>query len=209
MIASKTLPGPTAFVVDPHPIMRFAFGRLLRGRLGYSDVVEFARFDAMRQTAAQPSLLIVAAGVPGALEKSALSRLRAAGGKARIVLTSDAGEPLWQELEREVDLVLDTRLSEDKIVEALRDMTMAGVTGRRGQGESGGRRSAPIRKLCAREAQILKLLGDGLRNRQIASALGISEPTVKHYVSGVLSAFQVSNRTKAALYANAQPQGFS
>ncbi|MBS9759069.1 response regulator transcription factor, partial [Pseudomonas aeruginosa] len=41
--------------------------------------------------------------------------------------------------------------------------------------------------LGLRERQILKLIADGMTNRQIGDALGLAEKTVKNYVSSLLS----------------------
>ncbi|NLV88458.1 MAG: response regulator transcription factor [Tissierellia bacterium] len=48
---------------------------------------------------------------------------------------------------------------------------------------------------------ILKILGEGLSNYEIARKLYISENTVKKHVSNILSKLELSHRTQAALYA--------
>ena len=48
--------------------------------------------------------------------------------------------------------------------------------------------------LTPRESEVLRLLIDGLTNRGIADALGISERTVKYYVSRLIMKFEVTNR---------------
>ncbi len=57
-------------------------------------------------------------------------------------------------------------------------------------------------QLTRRELEILGLLGQGLRNREIAAGLYISEKTVKNHVSNILSKLQVNDRTEAALLAD-------
>jgi DNA-binding NarL/FixJ family response regulator len=56
-------------------------------------------------------------------------------------------------------------------------------------------------ELTAREREVLTLLATGNNNRTIAAALGISEGTVKGYVSGILDTLGVQDRTQAALFA--------
>jgi DNA-binding CsgD family transcriptional regulator len=58
-------------------------------------------------------------------------------------------------------------------------------------------RAAP-RGLTAREQEVLALLADGLPDREISRRLFISERTVHHHVSSVLSKIGVSSRTAAA-----------
>ena len=56
-------------------------------------------------------------------------------------------------------------------------------------------------ELTRREMEVLELLGEGLRNRQIAERLYISEKTVKNHMSSILAKLQVNDRTQAALLA--------
>ena len=58
-------------------------------------------------------------------------------------------------------------------------------------------RAAPA-GLTAREQEVLALLSEGLPDREISRRLFISERTVHHHVSSVLSKFGVSSRTAAA-----------
>jgi DNA-binding NarL/FixJ family response regulator len=51
--------------------------------------------------------------------------------------------------------------------------------------------------LTARELQVLQLLVTGMRNKEMASHLGISEDTVRAHVKGVFAKFQVHDRTAA------------
>src|SRR5258707_10455327 len=55
--------------------------------------------------------------------------------------------------------------------------------------------------LTERETEVLRLLGRGQSNREIASSLHLKEETVKTHVSKVLSKIGVRSRTQAAIYA--------
>jgi DNA-binding NarL/FixJ family response regulator len=55
--------------------------------------------------------------------------------------------------------------------------------------------------LTERETDVLRLLAQGLANKEIARDLGIGEKTVKTHVSSVLLKLNVRSRTQAALYA--------
>jgi DNA-binding NarL/FixJ family response regulator len=55
--------------------------------------------------------------------------------------------------------------------------------------------------LTARELDVLRLVGDGRANKEIATALGLSERTVRSHVSSILGKLGLSSRTQAALWA--------
>lgn len=55
--------------------------------------------------------------------------------------------------------------------------------------------------LTERETEVLRLIGSGKSNKEIALALTIGEKTVKTHVSNILSKLGVSSRTQAALHA--------
>ena len=59
----------------------------------------------------------------------------------------------------------------------------------------------PLEELTEREREILKLVGQGLTNREIGNRLHLSEKTIKHYITNILQKLQVRSRVEAALLA--------
>jgi len=55
--------------------------------------------------------------------------------------------------------------------------------------------------LSQREIDVLKALGLGLTNSEIASRLYLSEGTVRNYVSAIITKLEVADRTQAAVLA--------
>jgi DNA-binding NarL/FixJ family response regulator len=66
--------------------------------------------------------------------------------------------------------------------------------------------------LSLRETQVLRLIAEGLTNREIGDRLGLAEKTVKNYVSGLLAKLGMERRTQAAVYGaehrDARPREF-
>ncbi|MDQ1705325.1 MAG: hypothetical protein QOF18_1691 [Frankiaceae bacterium] len=57
-------------------------------------------------------------------------------------------------------------------------------------------------RLTTREQEVLRLVGQGLANKNIARRLGIAERTVKAHLTSVFQAIGVVDRTQAALWAS-------
>ncbi len=58
-----------------------------------------------------------------------------------------------------------------------------------------------VADLTEREREVLRLLGSGFSNREIASALFVAEGTVKNHVSNILTKMGVRDRTRAVIKA--------
>lgn len=58
-----------------------------------------------------------------------------------------------------------------------------------------------IKKLSAREQEVLKLLVEGRSNIEIAAALHLSPHTIKTHVRSIMNKFGVSDRVQAAVFA--------
>jgi len=66
---------------------------------------------------------------------------------------------------------------------------------------AGGSQKARYDGMTRREVEILRLLGQGLTNKQIAYRLKISEKTVRNHISNFYSKLGVGDRSQAVLYA--------
>lgn len=62
------------------------------------------------------------------------------------------------------------------------------------------RRAQPAADLTKRELEVLRLVGQGLANKQIARRLGITERTVKAHLTSVFQRLGVTDRVQAALW---------
>ncbi len=55
--------------------------------------------------------------------------------------------------------------------------------------------------LSARERDVLRLLSEGVTNKEIGRTLGIAENTVKNHIKSILEKLHLANRVQAATYA--------
>jgi DNA-binding NarL/FixJ family response regulator len=76
------------------------------------------------------------------------------------------------------------------------DPRIAGAMLRRRSG-----RSQEISELSSREYEIVRLIAEGLSNREIGQRLTLSEKTVKNHVSHILAKLKVNARSGVAVYA--------
>ena len=63
------------------------------------------------------------------------------------------------------------------------------------------RTAVPTPRLTERELEVLRLVAQGLNNREIAKQLFISENTVKNHVRNILEKLQLHSRMEAVMYA--------
>jgi DNA-binding NarL/FixJ family response regulator len=65
----------------------------------------------------------------------------------------------------------------------------------------GDRQPVPGPRLTDRELEVLRLVGQGLSNREVGKVLFISENTVKNHVRNMLEKLQLHSRIEAVMYA--------
>lgn len=85
---------------------------------------------------------------------------------------------------------LGAALDADRVAAFLRSQGVTARTGAKGAGQ-----------LTVREQEVLRLLGTGLSNPEIAARLHITRKTAAHHVSNVLTKLGLRNRAEAAAYA--------
>lgn len=66
---------------------------------------------------------------------------------------------------------------------------------------SGGPKNAFDALLSARELQVVKLIAEGLSNKQIGANLELSDKTVKNHISHILAKLGLTARTQVAVLA--------
>ena len=70
-----------------------------------------------------------------------------------------------------------------------------------GQGQQASPEAVKIATLTAREREVVALIGEGLKNQQIARRLFISETTVRHHLTSIFAKLGLSDRLELVIYA--------
>jgi DNA-binding NarL/FixJ family response regulator len=207
--------GPVSVVIaDDHRLMREGTAALLRADERI-EVLGLARDgeDAMRLAdARRPDVVLLDLEMPGVggIEACAALRARLPGLEVLILTVSENESDLYAALRVGaagyllkdmpptdlVEAVLEAGRGEPRIAPRMATRLLADL-GAGGPGES----ADPLGGLSAREREVLHLLAEGLRNREIAERLVVSEATVKTHVRHVLEKLRLRNRAEAAVFA--------
>lgn len=192
-------------LADDHPMIGAALEMLLRG--SDYELLERARTaaEATKQiTRLKPDLLLLDVHLPDGSGLDVLRRLTKTRPKV-ILLTAGMDESqLLTAAELKPDgMVLKT--SDPALLIGCMDEVMAGgrwvdpeIAERTRHAED---RAASAPPLTRRERELIELVRQGLRNRDIAAELGVTEGTVKVYLHAIFDKLRVENRTELALKA--------
>jgi len=110
-------------------------------------------------------------------------------GARGVVLKQSASDLLLKSIRQvhEGEIWLDNRMTAE-VIDAFKKSA-----------ESGQRREKPL--LSDREKEVVQLVSQGFRNREIGEKLFISEQTVKNHLHNIFDKLGVSDRLELALYA--------
>jgi two-component system nitrate/nitrite response regulator NarL len=194
-------------LVDDHPMIAAALDMLLRGSsyelLGRARSAAEANREIAR---VKPDLVLLDVNLPDGTGLDVLRRLSRSRSRPRVILLTagmDDSQLLNAAELNPEGMVLKTSdpglLTEamDAVVGGNRwiDPEIADRTRRARERAD----SAP--PLTRRERELIELVRQGLRNRDIAAELGVTEGTVKVYLHAIFDKLQVENRTELALRA--------
>lgn len=156
-----------------------------------------------------PALCIFDVRMPGKDGVAVLEAMRESGDERPVVLLTAelTDRALYAAVNARVNGIVLKNGAEDSLIECL-DTVMGGVRSipsdlltRALELSINGGGVDPLSRLAPRERQIADLVAQGLRNRDIADRLAMSEGTVKVYLHGIFQKVGVENRTGLALLA--------
>jgi DNA-binding NarL/FixJ family response regulator len=207
-------------LVDDQRLMRDGLRTLLEMEDDFEVAGEASNGEeALQQVAAlqlcnlQPDVVLMDIRMPGMDGVEATRRLRQRWPSSKVIIltTFDDDEYVFEGLRAGALGYLLKAISSEELSAAIRTVASGGAlidpsVTRKVVAEF-ARLASPARPLSAglaeplseREVEILKLLAQGLSNREIAHSLYLAEGTVKNYVTVLLQKIGARDRTQAAL----------
>ena len=199
-------------VADGAPLFRSGVRHLLT-REGDFVLTEAADFDELMQVMEHeaPEIALIDLDLPPSGGVAAVAHL-AAQKTARLVVWGFEAEreQVLDALTAGADGFLDKAISPTGLMRALRGMSrgetplprelVTVVVDAVHDFEARDRARERLVVLSAREREVLALVANGARNRQIANELSISEFTVKRHMQNILQKLDLSSRTAAAAF---------
>jgi two-component system NarL family response regulator len=191
-------------LADDHLAVRVGLSTILNDQDDMEVVAEAGNGAAAVEQYAEkrPDVVLLDLRMPGMGGLEALQQLHARFGKSRVLVltTLDREEDIYRALEAGAKGYLLKDMRKEDLIEAIRTV------------HAGGSWISPIassrlaqrvvhQSLTEREMAILQLIVGGRTNKEIASALSISEDTVKWHMKSLFTKLEVNDRTQAAVTA--------
>ncbi len=201
--------GIRLLIVDDHSVVREGLRAFLRLQDGIDVVGEAGGADEAITVAStsSPDVILLDLVMPGGDGVGAIRRLLdVVPGVRVLVLTSFADDAqIFAAIAAGAAGYLLKNIDPQALADGIRDVhagrpALDPSVAARLMHRSGG---LPVAHgdLTARERDVLRLVVEGLANKQIAQRLGIGEKTIKTHVSRVLAKLGVEDRTQAAVLA--------
>ncbi len=205
-------------LVDDHAVVRAGLRMIIQSRKGMTIVGEAGnRDDALSLADSEhPDIILLDLDLGGDSGMTLIADLIAAAGEARIIILTGLRDP---EAHRQAVLlgamgivkkekaveVLITAIERVHAGEAWLDPSlMAGVLTemtRSGKGKKTDPEANKIAALTNREREVIALVGEGIKSKEIAGRLFISETTVRHHLTSIFDKLGVADRVELLIYA--------
>mgnify|MGYP003589377886 CR=1 FL=1 len=200
----------TILLADDHVLFRQGLAALLCNQgqweiIGEADNGEQAVHLAQQR---QPDIVVIDVAMPGMSGIEAAPLIKRVSPQTRIVALSMYSDPYYQELMFKAGA--SAYVLKNEAVSELVDAIRAVLVGKRfvspfvtQQNASCSGRSADLDKrvLSEREIEVLRLLVQGWRTREVAESLGISTKTVETYRGRVMLKLGIDNLAELVKFA--------
>jgi DNA-binding NarL/FixJ family response regulator len=208
-------------IADDHPIVRDGLKKLLLLEDDFEVIGEASDgrevLDKVREL--DPDVLLLDLRMPNLDGLAALQALQQINSRVRVIVltASEDKNEFVQAMKLGCSGIVLKQTAPDLIVKSIRKVnsgeiwldshTTAAVmrqfsNGLEGSGSSGSGKGGRERNpLSAREREIVALVAQGYKNKEMAEKMFISEQTVKNHLHNIFDKLGVSDRLELALYA--------
>ncbi len=199
-------------LVDDHALFLEGLQDLLTSR--GIDVVGTAQDGlqaAEMASALHPDIILMDIRMPQLDGLAALRKIRVSIPDVKVIMltTSEEDDDLFEAVRNGASGYLLKSLRAEELLTMLREVERGevalspGLAGRilREFARQHGNTSRPAPMLTPREREVLTLVAQGLRYKEVANRLCLSERTVKFHMGQIVERLQVGNRTGAVEYA--------
>ena len=208
----RPTPAIGVFVVDDGELMRLGISALLAVESDIEVVGEAGcAADALaRIKATRPDVVLLDVHLPDGDGATLCREVRAEPGSAAcLMLTTSADDPaLVDAVEAGAAGYVLKSVHGAELVDGVRKVAAGGslldASGPGGLLErmrSEAAQADPLKNLGGTDREIVRLIGEGMTNRQIGDRLSLSERTIKNHVSHVLTVLEMERRTQVAVLA--------
>jgi DNA-binding NarL/FixJ family response regulator len=205
----------TILLADDHPVVRDGLRAILETQADFAIIGECGTGEATvaQVKALKPDVLLLDLEMPQMDGVEALRRIHETAVDTRVLVFTayDSDERILSAVQAGAQGYLLKGAPRDQIFDAIRVVHAGGsllqpavASKLLKQVQSGKDRAVAAERedaLTPREAEVLRLLAQGMANKQIAAKLGISERTVKFHVSAIFGKLDAANRTEAVTIA--------
>lgn len=195
----------TVIIADDHSVVREGLASLIGRKSDMSVLGEAAngREAIELWKSHRPDVTLLDLRMPELDGVGAIKEIRAQDGNARIIVltTFDGDEDIFRAIQAGAKGYLLKDVPREALMDCIRrvhagetcvPVDLAAKLAQRVSGEA----------LSQREIDVLKLMAEGKSNKEIGSALFISEGTVKSHVKGIFAKMNVISRTEAVAAAS-------
>ena len=203
-------------IADDHTIFRDGLRKLLSLETDFEVCAEAKDgtevLDVLRQS--EPDVLLLDLKMPGLDGIGALQRIQNQKLKTKIIVltASDDESEYVQAMKYGTSGIVLKQTATELLIKSIRKVhqgeiwldaktTAAVMRQFAAPGEMGGPRERARPRLSNREREIVALVAQGFKNKEIAERMFISEQTVKNHLHNIFDKLGVSDRLELALYA--------
>ncbi len=188
-------------IADDHPVVRTGLTSMLNAQQQVEVIGTVSNGqDAVKAVKEQlPDVLLLDLRMPGMDGLETLRAMKALHLQTRVIILSsfEADEDIYRSVQEGAMGYLLKDTSKSQMLEAIASVH-AGKRYIKGQIASRLAERMLRSSLTTREHEILEMIAKGLTNKQIASALSISDNTVRNHLNSIMEKLEVSDRTEAA-----------